>query len=265
MIDITNLKKEIQQRGGKGKKESNQSSKKLLNDMTVSEIIRYVDERRRPLIEEDEYRDYNIPAFYSRIDLHNSFELIIYSGNARFTSEEYKQIDYFTIQLKIYYTTMMKSYNKSEKKQEVEINALLYLNVLKKIEDFVKYKRQEVEKDLSSLKILVPNKKKNLPNYLYPLKKMYQFSYSKDKIESIKHFAKFLAETVQEVQFYGTILKLEEMDSLNIILEASQNVKYSSMTKKSLTNRFYEFLCSVAELKHISRGDELLCDKIEKG
>lgn len=46
------------------------------------------------------------------------------------------------------------------------------------------------------------------------------------------------------------------MDSLNIILEASQNVKYFSLTKKSLTNRFYEFLYSVAELKHIYRGDE---------
>ena len=58
---------------------------------------------------------------------------------------------------------------------------------------------------------------------------------------------------------------ISRMDSLNIILKASQNVKYSSMTKKSLTNRFYEFLCSVAELKHISRGDEILFDKIEEG
>lgn len=261
MIDIRDLKKVIQERNGK--KENNQSS--VLYNMTGIEMVRYVDERRRPLVKEDEYKDYNIPTFYSRIDLHNSFEVIIYSGNARLTSEEYKQIDYFTIQLKIYYVSIMKSYNKGENKQEIGINVLLYLNVLKKMEDFVKNKRQEVEKDLSSLKILVPNKKKNLPNYLYPLKKMYQFSYSKDKIESIKHFAKFLAETVQEVQFYGTILKLEEMDSLNIILKASQNVKYSSMTKKSLTNRFYEFLCGVAELKHISRGDELLFDKIEEG
>ena len=261
MIDIRDLKKIIQERNGK--KESKQSN--VLYNMTGIEMVRYVDERRRPLVKVEEYKDYNIPTFYSRIDFHNSYEVIIYLGNVRLTSEEYKQIDYFTIQLKIYYASIMKSYNKGENKQEIGINVLLYLNVLKKMEDFVKNKRQEVEKDLSSLKILVPNKKKNLPNYLYPLKKMYQSSYSKSKIESIEHFAKFLAETVQEVKFYGTILKLEEMDSLNIILEASQNVKYSSLTKKSLTNRFYEFLCSVAELKHISRGDELLFDKIEEG
>lgn len=66
---------------------------------------------------------------------------------------------------------------------------------------YMNHKRQEVEKDLSPLKILVPNKKNNLQNYLYPLKKCINFSILD------KNFAKFLAATFQEVKFYGTILK----------------------------------------------------------
>ena len=74
-----------------------------------------------------------------------------------------------------------------------------YVSMDEKI--YMNHKRQEVEKDLSPLKILVPNKKNNLQNYLYPLKKCINFPILD------KNFAKFLAATFQEVKFYGTILK----------------------------------------------------------
>jgi hypothetical protein len=260
MINVKDLKKEIQKRDGKNKKD--------VQDMTKIEIVRCMDERRRPLIKEHEYQDYNIPTSYTRIDFHNTFEVIFYLGGCCFTWEEYKQIDSFTNQLKTYYETIIQSYQRVENtatsNKKFQKNVMFYFNILEKLQDFLAdlalKKKRQIHNNLNLKKILVPNKKKNLPHYLYPLKKMYP----KEEIESIGHFAIFLAELVQGVQFYGLILKPEELHSLRIILEASQNAKFQSFIKKSLEHRFYEFLCSIAELKCIPGGKELLFDKIQK-
>ena len=71
--------------------------------MTVSEMLRFVEEKRRPFISNDEYKKYNISTSCVRIDFHKSFEFILYLGGCRISPEEYKQIESFTNRLKIQY------------------------------------------------------------------------------------------------------------------------------------------------------------------
>lgn len=243
MIDIVEIKREI-------------LKKKTLNEMSKSEMIRFIDDRRRPFITDEEYKILNIPSYYTRLDLHNSFELMLLmgvsNGEIEFTSNELSNMDYLLIQLEIYYKYIIQSYDKNEKKEEIVLNILLYLNILKKIENLIKEKRNKVNK------VNFVSRKKDLPNYLYPLKKIYQENYNINEFKSIGHFSIFLANIVQEVKFYNLKLLKDEIISLNIILEASQNIKYKSLTKKALSSRFYEFLCNVSELKNIPKGDDLI-------
>ena len=238
MIDLIEIKQEI-------------LKKKTLNEMSKSEMIRYIDDLRRPFIKDEEYKTLNIPSCYTRIDLHNTFELMllmgISNGEIQFSSNELSNMDHLLIQLNIYYKYIIESYDKNEKKEEMILNILLYLNILKKVKNLIKEKRNKVNK------VNFVSKKKDLPNYLYPLKKIYQENYNINEFKSIRHFSIFLANIVQEIKFYNLKLLENEIISLNIILEASQNIKYKSLTKKALSSRFYEFLCNVSELKNIPK------------
>ena len=77
-------------------------------------------------------------------------------------------------------------------------------------------------------------------------------------VNSIAEFSIFLAELYQDVHYYNYPLLEKEKAALETLLHASQNFKFNSHTKKTLSHRFFHFLSSLSELKSCPHVESLL-------
>jgi hypothetical protein len=244
------------------------------DEMSQEEIFNVVDKQRFVKIKTHEYIRYDIPVEYKIIDFHNSYDIYVYIGIqncSKIETNDFIFIDSFISRLTIYYQSVFNEYNNN---YDLILNTLSYLEALTKLKIFVEEKRKQVDKrkqiQVEEEQIQVKKRKQRqieeerkleLPLYLYPLLKLYNDHYNTYFIESIGRFSIFLAELMEEIKYYKLIISTEEKSSLNTIINASQNFKYSSFTKKSLSFRFYEFLCSIPELKKIERNKDLLLQR----